>query len=84
MPERPQIVFAGTNGGALTQFEDYQTLEMRRAPDTERWTATIPGEFIVPQWDLMFFVEVMDQSANGRMLPDLEKEMPYVIVDLIR
>lgn len=23
MPERPQIVFAGTNGGALTQFEDY-------------------------------------------------------------
>ena len=24
MPERPQIVFAGTNGGALTQIEDYE------------------------------------------------------------
>ena len=50
----------------------------------ESWSATIPGEFIVPEWDLMYFVEVMDENGNGRIFPDLEQGAPYVIVGLER
>ena len=39
---------------------------------------------LIPRWDLMYFVEAMDGEGNGRMFPDLEKEMPYVIVELQR
>ena len=68
----------------VTQFEDYQTAEMQYDPQTELWSATIPGEFVVPQWDLMFFIEAADTLGNGRMYPDMEIEMPYVIVKLDR
>jgi hypothetical protein len=50
-----------------------------------RWDfRTIPGDFVVPQWDLMFFIEAVDTLGNGRMYPDMETEMPYVIVKLDR
>lgn len=68
----------------LTQFEDYQIAEMRHDPQTQLWSATIPGDFVVPQWDLMFFIEAVDTLGNGRMYPDMETEMPYVIVKLDR
>jgi hypothetical protein len=68
----------------VTQFEDYQTAEMKYDPQAGLWSATIPGEFVVSQWDLMYFVEVVDNQGNGRMYPDLEIEMPYVIVKLDR
>jgi hypothetical protein len=64
----------------LTQFEDYASAEMELDPVTGLFTAEIPGEFIVPEWDLMYFIEVVDIDGNGRMIPDLEVEMPYVIV----
>ena len=67
-----------------TQFEDYRTEAMQHDPQTGLWTATIPGEFVVPQWDLMYFVEAVDTYGNGRMYPDMEVEMPYVIVKLDR
>jgi hypothetical protein len=68
----------------VTQFEDYKTGEMQYYPQTGLWSATIPGAFVVPQWDLMYLVEAMDTQGNGRMYPDMEVEMPYVIVKLDR
>ncbi|MCH5373845.1 MAG: hypothetical protein JJ992_07705, partial [Planctomycetes bacterium] len=68
----------------LTQFEDYATVDMTRDRTTGDYAATIPGSFIVPEWDLMYFVEAVDQNGNGRMVPDLEAEMPYVIVPVKR
>jgi hypothetical protein len=53
-------------------------------PKTGLWSGTIPGDFITPQWDLMYYVEVMDDQGNGRKYPDLEVEMPYVIVPVER
>ena len=47
---------------------------------TGLYHAVILGDFIVPEWNLMYFVEVLDSLGNGCMIPDLEKEMPYVIV----
>jgi hypothetical protein len=40
--------------------------------------------FIDPKWDLMYFVEVIDDRGRGRMLPDLDKETPYVVVSVPR
>jgi len=68
----------------ITQFEDYQTEEMKCDPETGLWSATIPGAFVVPPWDLMYFVEAVDTQGNGRMYPDMDVETPYVIVELGR
>ena len=68
----------------LTQFEDYQTEDMQYDPQTGWWSATIPGAFVVTQWDLMYFVEAVDVQGNGRMVPDMDREIPYVIVKLER
>ena len=51
---------------------------------TGRYIGTIPGQFVIPRWDVMYFVEALDEAGNGRMYPDLESEMPYVIVHLRR
>jgi len=68
----------------VTQFEDYETLEMRPMDEAGVYRATVPGDFVVPQWDLMYFVEAIDKAGNGMIWPDLLKEMPYVIVTIDR
>jgi hypothetical protein len=68
----------------VTQFEDYQAAEMQYEPETGLWSVTIPGQFIVPEWDLMYFIEAVDAKGNGRMYPDMDAEAPYVIVKLDR
>jgi len=44
----------------------------------------VPGEFLVRQWGFMYFIEAIGKAGKGVMWPDLEKEMPYVIVRLDR
>ncbi len=68
----------------LTQFEDYETVEMAFDRASGRYVGVIPGSFIVPEWDLMYFVEVLPKHGPGRKAPDLEREMPYVIVPVER
>lgn len=68
----------------LTQFEDYQTADMTLGPETGLYAARIPGDFIKPKWDLMYFIEALDRHGNGRNYPDLEVETPYVIVPVAR
>lgn len=68
----------------VTQFEDYQTIEMTKDPRSGLYSALIPGDFIVPRWDLMYFIEAMDGRGNGAIYPDLDREIPYVIVPLRR
>ena len=68
----------------MTQFEDYESAEMKRDEKTGRFTAGIPAGFIDPKWDLMYFVEAIDTQGNGRMYPDMEVETPYVIVPVAR
>jgi hypothetical protein len=64
----------------LTQFEDYKSAAMMLDQATGLYTTEIPGDFIVPEWDLIYFVEVIDRLGNGCMIPDLDLEMPYVVV----
>jgi hypothetical protein len=68
----------------VTQFEDYAAVEMRPADEPGVFAATVPGEFIVPQWDFMYFLEAIDQAGNGLCWPDLANETPYVIVKVAR
>ena len=68
----------------LTQFEDFESVDMTLDSTTGKYTAKIPGSFIVPEWDLMYFVEVVANNGDGRMVPDMEQEMPYVIVPVER
>ena len=68
----------------LMQFEDYETIEMTLDSATGKYAGIIPGSFIVPERDLMYFVEAVAKNGDGRMVPDLEREMPYVIVPVQR
>ena len=57
---------------------------MKKANWSGTYRAEIPGDFIIPKWDLMYFFEVMDKKDNGKVYPDLDVETPYVIVPLKR
>jgi hypothetical protein len=69
---------------SVSQREDYQTLPMQPTGEQDTYQAVVPGEQIVPQWDFMYLIEVMDNAGNGRIHPDLEKETPYIVVRLER
>jgi hypothetical protein len=68
----------------VTQYEDYATLEMRPTGQPDEYAATIPAEFIVPEWDVMYFIEAVDRAGNGTHWPDFQHEAPYVFVHLRR
>jgi hypothetical protein len=68
----------------LTQYEDYQTQDMRLDPATGLFTGRIPGAFIMSKWDLIYYIEAIDQNGNGRIFPDFDQETPYVIVRVLR
>jgi hypothetical protein len=69
---------------SVNQREDYKTLQMVATAEGDRYKAVIPAEDIKPTWDLMYFIEVMDQQGNGRIHPDLNIETPYIVVRLQR
>jgi hypothetical protein len=68
----------------LNQHEDYETAEMTPDAKTGRYAAHIPGNFITLQWDLMYYVEVVDTHGNGRIYPDLDVATPYLVVGVNR
>src|SRR5262249_44922447 len=39
----------------LTQFEDYRTVDMSLDRASGLFVANIPGDFITPKWDLIYF-----------------------------
>ena len=67
----------------VTQFEDYQTAAMT-SESAGAYVGRIPAAFIDPKWDLMYFVEAVDANGAGRMYPDLEAGLPYLVVPVKR
>ena len=57
---------------------------MRPAGRKGRYTATVPGGEISPEWDFMYLFEVMDNKGNGKMYPYFEEGAPYIVVELER
>jgi hypothetical protein len=68
----------------VTQYENYATLEMQPTGKSNEYAATIPGEFLKPEWDAMYFIEAIDGAGNGAIWPDFRREAPYVFVKLQR
>ena len=68
----------------VSQFEDYQSEPMVYNDVSDKYEAVIPAQFLQRKYDIMYFIEVMDTRGNGRMLPDMEIETPYVVVHLDR
>jgi hypothetical protein len=69
---------------SVNQYENYETLPMKRVGTGDEYEATVPGDKIVPKWDFMYYFEVMDNAGSGKIYPDFEKETPYVVVKLER
>jgi hypothetical protein len=68
----------------VNQHDDFESVDMTLDPKTGLYAATIPGGFITPQWDLMYYVELVDNKGLGRIYPDLATETPYVVVAVRR
>ena len=66
----------------LNQRELFTPVPMQQTNGV--WSATIPGMDIVPDWDLMYYVEAIDRLGNGAIGPDLDVETPYVVVPVQR
>ncbi|MGE5610803.1 MAG: hypothetical protein ACM359_16250 [Bacillota bacterium] len=69
---------------SVNQHEDYRTLPMTPSGATGEYQATAPAEHVVPSFDFMYFIEVMDNAGNGQIYPDLNRETPYIVVRLER
>jgi hypothetical protein len=69
---------------SVNQHQDYRTLPMVLAGENNTYRAVIPAEEITPTWDLMYFIEAMDNDGHGRIYPDLNNETPYRVVRLQR
>ncbi len=69
---------------ALNQTKNYLTLAMQRIGDSDTFRAVIPADEIDPAWDLVYFIEVIDNEGNGTHYPEFEKESPYVVTTLKR
>ena len=62
----------------LNQTLPYERMTMERQGDT--WVATIPGEAVQENWDLVYYLEAVDEAGDGCFFPEWTKEMPYIIV----
>ncbi|UCG48556.1 MAG: hypothetical protein JSU94_02035 [Phycisphaerales bacterium] len=69
---------------SVNQTMDYRTLAMTASGADGLYQAVVPSEHIAPEWDFMYFFEVMDNKGNGKIYPDLEDETPYIVVELQR
>jgi hypothetical protein len=69
---------------SANQHQDYHVLSMLPMGEKDRYQAVIPAEHVVSKWDLMYFIETMDNHDHGRIYPDLNKETPYIVVKLVR
>ncbi|MBW3540000.1 MAG: hypothetical protein KY476_07015 [Planctomycetes bacterium] len=66
----------------LNQTVDWKQVEMT-SDGAGRFTATIPGEEVVPQWDFMYYIEARSENG-GRLWPSWRTEQPYVVVPVQR
>ena len=69
---------------SVNQHHDYKSLDMVPTGNEDRFSIVVDAEDILPRWDFMYLIEVMDNHGNGRIYPDLEKETPYIVVKLER
>jgi len=62
----------------LTQMEEYKIVDLVKSAG--KYEATIPGEYINANYDLMYYVEAVGRFGNGTFYPHPDRTAPYVIV----
>lgn len=50
----------------------------------DEYQATIPGGAISKEFDLMYYIEAIDENGNGVFYPNPDFEQPYIIVKIRR
>ncbi|HSJ72564.1 MAG TPA: hypothetical protein VLA29_13070, partial [Acidimicrobiia bacterium] len=62
------------------QYYEWQHVGLTRRDG--RHVAQIPGAYVVPQWDIMYYIELVDALGNHVMAPGLGdlNEIPYWVV----
>ena len=53
-------------------------------PSCVTLSATIPGDHVSIEWDLMYHVEVVDILGNATFFPGLAAGTPYIVVPVER
>jgi hypothetical protein len=66
------------------QYYDYRVVEMDKAGD--RYVAEIPGDYIAPDWDIMYYIEALDDAGSGNFhpLPCPTDSIPYHVIRIER
>lgn len=67
---------------SVSQYEDFKTVDMQATGRADECAAAVPASDVGPRFDLMYFIEAVDNAGNGRIRPDLYREQPYVVVRL--
>lgn len=68
----------------VNQEEAWQALPMLPGKEKDVYECTVPAGQINSRWDFQYLLEVMDNNNKGAIFPDVNKETPYWIVQLIR
>jgi hypothetical protein len=62
----------------LDETLPYESVVLQRQGD--KFVGTIPGEAIRPDFDLVYYLEAVDEGGSGCIFPDWTKTAPYIIV----
>ena len=66
----------------LTQMEEYRVVDLTTSG--EQYEAAIPGDYINPRYDLMYYLEAVDRFGNGVFYPNPDRVPPYIVVKVRR
>lgn len=69
---------------AVNQYKDFEMLPMTTGKEKDVYEATIPAGKIDTRYNLMYLVEMMDNNGKGFIYPDLNKETPYIVINIER
>jgi hypothetical protein len=63
----------------VNQFEKMEDIEF--AHNGNEYSAVIPGSYIVPHWDLLYYFEFVDELGSGIIYPDFREQTPYWVIN---
>jgi hypothetical protein len=69
---------------SVNQHQDHYRLRMLPTGNPNEYAATIPAEHVRSKWNLMYYIEAMDENGNGAITPGIGAPIPYIVVELIR
>ena len=66
------------------QYYEWQVVEMDATGSAH--TAAIPATYVVPDWDLMYYLEAIDAGGRGALnpVPDPVRQIPYYVIKVQR